>query len=136
MSSTVIPGFRYRNAKAAIDFLVDAFGFEVRFVVDGEGDLIEHAQLVHGAGMVMIGSTRDDEYARLVGVDVDASRSAVALYVIVDNVAAHAERARTAGAEILIEPTEQDYGGSSYTVRDLEGYIWSFGSYDPWEPAN
>lgn len=136
MSSTVIPGFRYRNAKAAIDFLVDAFGFEVRFVVEGEGDLIEHAQLVHGAGMVMIGSTRDDEYARLIGLDVDTSRSAVGLYVIVDNVAAHAERARAAGAEILIQPTEQDYGGSSYTVRDLEGYIWSFGSYDPWEPAN
>lgn len=136
MSSTVIPGFRYRNAKAAIDFLVDAFGFEVRFVVEGEGDLIEHAQLVHGAGMVMISSTRDDEYARLIGLDVDTSRSAVGLYVIVDNVAAHAERARAAGAEILIQPTEQDYGGSSYTVRDLEGYIWSFGSYDPWEPAN
>lgn len=136
MSSTVIPGFRYRNAKAAIDFLVDAFGFEVRLVVEGEGDLIEHAQLVHGAGMVMIGSTRDDEYARLIGLDVDTSRSAVGLYVIVDNVAAHAERARAAGAEILIQPTEQDYGGSSYTVRDLEGYIWSFGSYDPWEPAN
>ena len=136
MSSTVIPGFRYRNANAAIGFLVDAFDFEVRLVVEGEGDLIEHAQLVHGAGMVMIGSTRDDEYGRLIGLDVDSSRSAVALYVIVDDVAAHAERARKAGAEILIEPAEEDYGGSSYTVRDLEGYIWSFGSYDPWEPAN
>lgn len=135
MSSTVIPGFRYRNAKAAIDFLVDAFGFEVRLLVEGEGDLIEHAQLVHGAGMVMVGSARDDEYARLTGLDVDASRSAVAPYVIVDNVAAHAGRARRAGAEILIEPAEQDYGGSNYTARDLEGYIWSFGSYDPWEPA-
>ena len=135
MSSTVIPGFRYRNAKAAIDFLVDAFGFEVRLLVEGEGDLIEHAQLVHGAGMVMVGSIRDDAYARLTGLDVDASRSAVAPYVIVDNVAAHSERARRAGAEILIEPAEQDYGGSSYTARDLEGYIWNFGSYDPWEPA-
>ena len=115
---------------------MDAFDFEVRLVVEGEGDLIEHAQLVHGTGMVMIGSTRDDEYARLIGLDVDSSRSAVALYVIVDDVAAHCERARKAGAEILIEPAEQDYGGSSYTARDLEGYIWSFGSYDPWEPAN
>ena len=69
MSSTVIPGFRYRNANAAIGFLVDAFDFEVRLVVEGEGDLIEHAQLVHGAGMVMISSTRDNEYARLTGLD-------------------------------------------------------------------
>ncbi len=133
MSASVIPAFRYRDAKAAIDFLVRAFGFEARLVVEGEGELVEHAQLVHGTGMVMLGSVRDDEYGRLIG---DApSRSAVGLYVVVDDVAAHAARAREAGAEIVMEPADQHYGGSNYTARDPEGYIWSFGSYDPWAHA-
>ena len=130
MASTVIPGLRYQDAKAAIAFLVDAFGFEPGLVVEGEGDIIEHGQLIHGAGMVMLGSTRDDEYSRLVGSDT--SPTATGVYVIVEDVAAHAEQARAAGAEILIEPAEQDYGGSNYTARDPEGHIWNFGSYNPW----
>jgi uncharacterized glyoxalase superfamily protein PhnB len=26
----------------------------------------------------------------------------------------------------------QDYGGRDYTCRDLEGHVWTFGTYDPW----
>ena len=59
--SSVIPTLRYRNARAAIDFLVAAFGFQARMVVEGEGDAIDHAQLVLGTGMIMLGSHRDDE---------------------------------------------------------------------------
>lgn len=50
----------------------------------------------------------------------------------VDDVAAHAERAREAVAEIVMEPEEQDDGGANYTARDPEGNLWSFGSYNPW----
>lgn len=49
-----------------------------------------------------------------------------------EDVDAHHDRAKAAGATILMEPAEQDYGGRLYTCRDPEGYIWSFGSYDPW----
>lgn len=129
MSSTVIPAVRYTNAPAAIDFLVEAFGFTVQMVVEGDGGLIEHAQLVLGPGMVMLGSDRDDEFGRVVGSD---GRSSMSIYVIVDDVVAHAQTARSAGAEIVSEPEEQDYGGSNYTVRDSEGHIWSFGDYSPW----
>ncbi|NNL70413.1 MAG: glyoxalase, partial [Acidimicrobiia bacterium] len=45
---------------------------------------------------------------------------------------AHAERARAAGAEIVMELEAQDYGGSEYAALDPEGNVWSFGSYDPW----
>jgi uncharacterized glyoxalase superfamily protein PhnB len=128
-----IPVLRYRDAKAAIGFLVDAFGFEARLVVEGDGGLIEHAQLVHGDGMVMLGSARDDEYSRLIGLEGDATQSASSLYVMVDDVTAHAEHTRRAGAEILIEPSEQYYGGSDYTTRDPEGNVWSFGSDNPWD---
>lgn len=97
--------------------------------VAGDGGTIEHAQLVHGTGMVMLGSDRDNEFAEHISSGGVAS---ISLYVIVDDVAGHAERARAAGAEILMEPEEQDYGGSNYTARDPEGHVWSFGDYTPW----
>jgi uncharacterized glyoxalase superfamily protein PhnB len=121
---------RYQDAKSAIAFLSEAFGFEQAMVIEGEGGLIDHAQLIYQGGMVMLGSARDDEYGRLVGGSELPFLASV--YVVVDDVAAHAERARRAGAEIIMEPEEQDYGGSNYTARDPEGNIWSFGSYNPW----
>ena len=133
MSSKVIPTMRYGDAKAALAFLTEAFGFEAILVVEGDDGGIDHAQLVHDTGMVMLGSARDDDYGRLVGGSEQPFLSST--YVVVDNVAGHADRARAAGAEILIEPEEQGYGGSSYTARDPEGNIWSFGSYDPWAEA-
>jgi uncharacterized glyoxalase superfamily protein PhnB len=128
MSSTVIPTFRYDDAPAAIDFLVEAFGFEASMVVEGEPGSVQHAQLVHGTGMIMLGSRRADAYGEALGGATETG----GVYVIVADVAAHAERARAAGAEIVMEPEEQDYGGSNYTARDPEGKLWSFGSYDPW----
>lgn len=131
MSSKVMPTFRYRNAKAAIEFLESAFGFHPHLVVEGEADTIDHAQLTYGDGMIMLGSHRDDGFGSLLAAP-GAAAHAGATYVIVDDVYGHAERARTAGAEIVMQPDEQDYGGANYTARDPEGYVWSFGSYDPW----
>lgn len=128
MSSTVIPTFRYEDAPAAIEFLTTAFGFEATLVVEGDGGTILHAQLTHGTGMIMLGSMRDDEYGRAIG----SAATPGAVYVIVEDVYAHAERARAAGAAIVMEPEEEDYGGANYTAKDPEGNVWSFGSYDPW----
>lgn len=132
MSSTVIPTLRYRDAQAAIEYLQNVLGFDAQLVVEGEGNIIEHAQLAHGTGMVMIGSMQDNEFQRT----VDAGRNPTgggAVYIIVEDVYAHADHARTYGAHIVMEPEEQDYGGAAYTLRDHEGNIWSFGSYDPWK---
>jgi uncharacterized glyoxalase superfamily protein PhnB len=63
-----------------------------------------------------------------------AGGSTASLYVIVDDVDAHCARARAAGAEILIEPADQSYGGRDYSCRDLDGHLWSFGTYDPFKP--
>ena len=67
----------------------------------------------------------------------EAGGNTQAPYIVIDDVDAHAERARAAGAEIIVEPEDQDYGGRVYSARDPEGYVWSFGSYDPWaaEPS-
>jgi len=52
--------------------------------------------------------------------------------VIVDDADAHCDHAKAAGAEIVRELVTQDYGGREYTARDLEGHVWTFGTYDPW----
>lgn len=78
----------------------------------------------------MLGSDRNEHaYGELVAASGIKSSG---LYVIVADVGAHAQQARAAGAEIVREPEEQDYGGSSYTARDPEGNVWSFGDYNPW----
>ena len=131
--ATIIPTLRYKDAPAAIDWLCRAFGFEEHLVVPGEAGTIAHAQLVLGDGMVMLGSARDDEYGKLQAPlatpDTPVSQSP---YIIVTDVDGHHARAVAAGARVVLEPEDQDYGGRLYSCRDPEGNLWSFGSYDPW----
>jgi len=130
---TVIPAFRYRDANAALDFLVRAFGFVEHMVVpDGEGG-IAHAQLTFGdgQGMIMMGSARDDDLGKLFRPAAEVGVNTCSVYLVVDDVDAHCERARQAGAEIITEPVDRDYGGRDYGCKDPEGHLWFFGSYDP-----
>ena len=41
-------------------------------------------------------------------------------------------QAKAAGAEILLDTKDEDYGGRGFTCRDPEGHLWSVGTYDPW----
>lgn len=132
MSSSVIPSLRYHDAARAVDWLCDAFGFEKGLVVTEDDGSISHAQLTHGSGMLMIGSVRHDEYGSQLTTAREAGRPTVGMYVVVDDVAGHAATARSVGADIFMGPEEQDYGGSSYSCRDFEGNVWSFGDYNPW----
>jgi uncharacterized glyoxalase superfamily protein PhnB len=128
---------RYRDAPAAISFLCEAFGFDRHLVVPGENNGIAHAQLSFGNGLIMLGSESNEG---AYGGYVQAPRgedgvNTAGLYVVVTDVDAHYRRAKKAGARILLEPADQDYGGRDYTCRDVEGHVWTFGSYDPWMPA-
>ena len=133
MVSTVIPTLRYRNAAAAIEWLCQAFGFEKHLVVPGENGTIAHAQLVFGNGMIMLGSARDDKFGRLqqppstVGSVVSQSP-----YIIVEDVDKHYARAILAGAKVVMPIKDEDYGGRDYSCRDPEGFLWTFGTYNPW----
>ena len=127
----IIPALRYRNTKAAIDWLCKAFGFEAKMVVPGEGDKIAHAELVLGNSMMMLGDT-ESEYSHLVAAPLKGQPVTQGLYVIVADVDGHYARAKAEGAEILLDLKTQDYGGRDYTCRDLEGHVWTFGTYDPW----
>ena len=132
--ATIIPTLRYRDAPAAIDWLCRAFGFERHLVVPADDGGIAHAQLVFGNGMIMLGSARDDAFGQLQTPLADPQGPvAQSPYLIVDDVDAHHAGAAAAGANVVTPPADQDYGGRLYACRDLEGNLWTFGSYDPWE---
>lgn len=131
----LIPSLRYDDAPAAIDFLCRAFGFERHAVYASASDpaIIDHAQLRYGDQLLMLASAQPTEWAEAAPLRTvrQAGGNTQTLYMVVDDVDAHAERARTAGADIFMPPADQDYGGRGYGARDPEGNAWSFGSYDP-----
>jgi uncharacterized glyoxalase superfamily protein PhnB len=127
----IIPALRYRDAKAAIDWLCKAFGFEAKMVVPGEDGGVAHAELVLGNSMVILGDAKS-EYSRMVDAPKLGEPVSQGLYAVVSDADAHCERAVAAGAEILLPLKTQDYGGRDYTCRDPGGYVWTFGTYDPW----
>ena len=127
----VIPAIRYRDAPAAIEWLCRAFGFTEHLVVPGGAGTIAHAELTYQNGMIMLGSARDDEFGRLVAPKEKGRPATAGVHVVVQDVDAHHAQAAAAGAEIITPPEDQEYGGRLYACRDLEGNVWTFGSYDP-----
>jgi uncharacterized glyoxalase superfamily protein PhnB len=119
----IIPALRYQDAKAAIDFLERAFGLERRHVSENADGAVVHAELTHGRGMVMIGTSGQG--------DPQFETARTSIYVIVDDPDAAYDRAKAAGAEISRELRDMDYGSREFTARDPEGNVWSFGTYDP-----
>ena len=134
MKPNIIPTLRYQDAPAAIEWLCRAFGFEKHLVVPGDGNIIHHAQLVLGNGMIMLGSARDDVFGCLqkppAAVGGVGTQSA---YIIVPDADAHHARAVAAGAVVVYPLKDEDYGGRGYSCKDPEGHLWNFGTYDPWK---
>ena len=122
------PALRYKNAGKMIDWLGEAFGFEVRARY-GEGDVVHHAELVFGSSMIMLGTARSDDYGKMVGEP--GSGGGKSIYVAVDDADAAHARAKKAGATIIQELTDRDYGSREFICRDPEGNVWSFGTYWP-----
>ncbi len=122
MNPNIFPALRYRDADAAIAFLRDAFGFEEKAAYRDDAGAVAHAELRLGAGLVMLGQLADHEPAS----------AGQTIYVVVEDPDAHYARARAAGATILRELSDMEYGSREYGAQDLEGYRWSFGTYDPY----
>jgi uncharacterized glyoxalase superfamily protein PhnB len=134
--STIIPCLRYRDAHAAIEWLCKAFGFEKHAVYENDQGGVEHAQLSFGNGMIMLGEVRDTDFGRHMAQPQDiGGRETQCSYVIVANCKSHYQQAKAAGAVIVDDYAEKDYGGAGYSCRDPEGHLWSFGSYDPWHAS-
>jgi uncharacterized glyoxalase superfamily protein PhnB len=133
-TQTIFPSMRYANAPAAIDWLEKAFGFRRQMVVPGPDGTIAHAQLTCNDGMIMLGSYKDDVFRyktpRAAGGVTQAA------YLCVADIDAHFARASAAGAEIVVELKDTDYGSREYSARDPEGHLWHFGTYSPDMSAN
>jgi uncharacterized glyoxalase superfamily protein PhnB len=124
---------RYRDARRAIDWWCEAFGFERHAVHEGAEGEIAHAQLTLGGGMIMLGSAREDAFGELqrpADPDEAVTQSA---YIVVPDADAVYDRARRAGARIVYDIKDEDYGGRGFSCRDPEGQVWNFGTYDPWK---
>lgn len=125
---TIFPILRYNDARGAIRWLCATFGFVELFSVPESGQTVRHAQLKLGTNVIMLGSVRPDDgltSPQLLGVATQA------LCVHVGDADAHFARARSAGAEIDSPPEDTDFGSREYHVRDLEGHLWTFGTYRP-----
>ena len=132
MSSTVIPTLRYRNVRQMIDWLCEAFDFARHMIVEESAEGVSHAELTLGSGMIMLGPARDDAFGALqvpASADGPTTQSP---YIVVPDADAVYDRARAAGAKIVMEIRDEDYGGRHFSCRDPEGHLWNFGSYDPW----
>jgi uncharacterized glyoxalase superfamily protein PhnB len=131
--STVIPALRYANAPAAIDWLCQVLGFERHQVYPGENGTIAHAELTLGGGMIMLGSSRNDEYGS--GFTSPAAlegRETRSAYIVVPDADAVHARATAAGATIVRPLQDTPYGSREFALKDPEGHSWSVGTYDPW----
>lgn len=120
---SVWPAIAYRDAPAAIRFLVEAFGFVERARY-GSGEVVDHAELAwpNGSGGIMLGSFREDR-------PFSQSAGSTSIYVVTDEPDVLFARATAAGAQVVRGLTDQDYGSRDFTVRDPEGNLWTFGTY-------
>jgi uncharacterized glyoxalase superfamily protein PhnB len=134
MSGNIIPTLRYADAPRMIGWLCDTFGFGRHMVVeDGQGG-IAHAQLTLGNGMIMLGSARDDPFGKVQRTPGALGGTTQSPYIVVPDADLVYRSARSAGAEIVVEIKDEDYGGRGFSCRDPEGHLWNFGTYDPWNP--
>lgn len=132
---SVVPHISYENVGAAVEWLTRAFGFEEHpeeRYTNGDGR-VTHAELEIGGGIVMLGwpgpeyrgPTRHAETCAEAHAWLSVPWNVDGIMVYVNDVDAHFERARAAGATILREPTGEEYG-RLYNAADLEGHRWMF----------
>ena len=125
---SIFPFLRYRDAKAAIAWLQQAFGCRVALEVPGSHGGVAHAELQLGNGMVMLGDQPNDTLGLTLPSPGQGSQG---VYIVVPDVDAVYARAKAAGAVMVIDLHDTDYGSRDFSCRDPEGHLWSIGSYQP-----
>ncbi len=133
--SMLIPSCRYKDAHAAIEWLERVLGFVRHAVHDGPDGTVAHAQMMFGeTGMLMLGSaTNANPVAHLVATPGEiGGRVTSPIYLVVSDCLPVWEKVKSAGANVVQELRTMEYGGSSFSVVDPEGYLWSVGEYNPW----
>jgi len=130
---SIFPCVCYDDAPVAIAWLKQAFGFDEMMIVPGEDGSIVHAELRLGDNLIMLGAAKPELFGmssprQLMG-------TTMCFYVIVLEVDALHDRALAAGAQIVRDLQNTEYGSREFMCRDVEGHLWSFGTYDPSFPA-
>ncbi|EYS90559.1 glyoxalase [Cupriavidus sp. SK-4] len=115
----------YKDPLAALDWLERAFGFERVMVIRDQQDQLVHSEMRFGDSYLMVGSEWADYTASPASI---GGKNTQTLHVhLQEGLDQHCERARAAGAVILREPQDEFYGDRTYTARDTEGHVWTFG---------
>ncbi|QQX83804.1 VOC family protein [Cupriavidus necator] len=115
----------YKDPLAALDWLERAFGFERVMVIRDQQDQLVHSEMRFGDSYLMVGSEWADFTASPASI---GGKNTQTLHVhLQEGLDQHCERARAAGAVILREPQDEFYGDRTYTARDTEGHVWTFG---------
>ncbi|HKF49630.1 MAG TPA: VOC family protein [Terracidiphilus sp.] len=123
----ITPHIFYDDVAAAMDWLVKAFGFEVRLRMTDKTGLVVHGELEVADSLVMLGLTAEhDEWKSPKSINGDITGR---LFIFVDNIDDHYKRAVSCGATILEEPKDQFYGDRVYHCADLEGHHWKFAQH-------
>ena len=128
---SIYPAVRYKDAKSAIAWLTSVLGFREHVVYPGDGDSIAHAQLQLAGNLIMLGSVKDDGFGKS---PADLHGTTGTIYIALEapsDIDGAYARARAAGAEVVRELSDTDYGSREFTVCDPEGHLWSFGTYRP-----
>jgi uncharacterized glyoxalase superfamily protein PhnB len=114
----------YKDNRAALKWLEQAFGFEISEVLVDSKDVIVHAEMRHGDGIVMIGNEWTDWTKSPASI---GGKNTQRIHVhIAKDIDKHCEQARKAGAMITMEPADQFYGERTYVAQDLDGHHWTF----------
>ena len=120
----VTPYLYYKDADAALEFLTRAFGFAEKVKMTDDSGKIMHAEVELDGGVVMFGTPGPDyKNPKEIGSHTQG------VYVYVDDVDAHFDRAKDAGAAITKETEDQFYGDRSYACEDPEGHQWWFATH-------
>ena len=125
-----IPAVTYRDPEAALKWLENAFGFEITMAIrspDGDPSQSHFEMSNEGRGTIMIGGEWAD-WTRSPASN-DGFNTATVHVSVSSDIDAHCERARSAGAEIVVEPTDQFYGDRTYRCVDREGHHWTFAQH-------
>jgi uncharacterized glyoxalase superfamily protein PhnB len=124
------PGMVYSDLKRAMAWLEKAFGFRTLMAIENEDGSYAHVEMAYNNVIIMPSGPRR-EWTWKSPQDIGATTASIYMFIPDADIADHFERARAAGAEIVMPLERKDYGGSGYTARDLDGHYWSFGSYRP-----
>jgi uncharacterized glyoxalase superfamily protein PhnB len=119
-TDTVLPHVVVQDVAEAIAWFTKVFGFSEHYRY-GDPAAPSGAQIHLGNAWIMLRGARED-----CASPGQLGYGTQSLTVFVEDVDAHFQRAKSAGAKIVEELHETEYGERQYGVVDLDGHHWLF----------